>query len=489
MRILEISPEAVPFAKTGGLGDVAGSLPAALESLGHQVALVLPLYAGAREAARDLVAVGEPYPVPVGPRVRTARLWKSTLPKTLIPVYLVQEDELFGRPGLYGDASGDYPDNAERFVFYCRAALEGIRRLGVAYDVVHCHDWQTALVPVYRKTLYAADPVFAKSRTVITVHNLAYQGLFWHWDMNLTGLDWSLFNWRQLEFWGKLNLLKGGLVFADAITTVSRRYAQEIQTREFGCGMEGVLADRQRDLSGVPNGIDMAAWDPATDKLIPAAYSAADLRGKAACKAWLQKKLGFPASAAPVLGWIGRLVDHKGVDLLLQVLEGLLRLDVQLAVLGTGEEKYHKAITSLAGKHPKKLAAVIGFNNQLAHEIHAGADLFLMPSRYEPCGLNQLYGLRYGSVPLVRETGGLADTVVDATPESLAAGSATGFVFKKYNAEELLAAIARAIKLYDGGTNEAWLRMVRTGMAQDWSWRRSAQEYAALFEKLCAGRA
>lgn len=486
MRILEISPEVVPFAKTGGLADVVGTLPIALEGLGHQAAVLMPLYKQARDVARDLVPVGDPVSVPIGDTVRTGQLWKAVLPGTNIPAYLLQMDEFYNRDGLYGNASGDFRDNAERFIFLCRAGLEAVRRLGVHYDIVHAHDWQTALVPVYLKTHFARDPVFAGTRSVLTLHNLGYQGVFWHWDMKLTGLDWSLFNYRQLEYWGKINLLKGGMVFADALTTVSPRYAREIQTREFGYGLEGVLQDRGRDLRGIVNGIDTVEWDPATDRLLPERYSLQSLKGKAACKAALQKKCGLAQLSHPLFGFVGRLVEHKGIDLLVHMLEGLLQLDIQVVVLGTGEDRYQKALTALATKQPKKMAVVIGFVNQLAHEIHAGADFFLMPSRYEPCGLNQLYGLRYGSVPIVRETGGLADTVVEATDANLANGTGTGFVFRNDSVEEFRAAVARAIKAYDGGNGAAWKTLLKNGMSQDWSWKRSAAEYAALFEGLVA---
>lgn len=486
MRILEIASEVVPFAKTGGLADVVGTLPVALESLGHSTAVLLPLYRQVRETVRDLVPVGQPLAIPIGDHVRTGQLWKSTLPGSAVPVYFLSMDDFYQREGLYGTPAGDYPDNAERFIFLCRAALEAVRALGIHYDVLHCHDWQTGLVPVYLKTLYAKDPAFAGTRSVLTLHNLGYQGVFWHWDMKLTGLDWSLFNWRQLEFWGKLNLLKGGIVFADALTTVSPRYAQEIRTREFGCGLEGVLQDRSKDLHGIINGIDNKTWDPARDRYVPAAYTARDTRGKAACKAYLQRKCGLPALPHPLFGFIGRLAEQKGVDLLTQVLEGLLQLDLQVVILGSGDDRFHKALPALAAKHPKKLSVVIGFNEQFAHEIYAGADAFLMPSRWEPCGLGQLYALRYGTVPIVRETGGLADTVVDATEESLAQGTATGFVFRSYTVEEFRAVVARAVKSYEGGAGAAWKTLVRNGMAQDWSWTRSAREYVALFEQVVA---
>jgi starch synthase len=482
MRILHVSPEVVPFAKTGGLADVVGSLPGQLEKQGHEVTVMMPLYKKVKETAKDLMSTGTSISVPVGDAMRAGMVWKSVMPDSKVPAYFIQRDEYFHRDALYGTPEGDYWDNAERFIFFTRGALEAVKALGLQFDVIHVHDWQSALIPVYLKTLYRNDPLLKGVKSVLTVHNLAYQGLFWHWDMKLTGLDWALFNWKQLEFWGKLNLLKGGLVFADAITTVSKRYAQEIQTKEYGCGLEGVLKERAKDVHGIINGVDYNVWNPQVDRFIPAAFSAANISGKAKVKAQLQKKLGLPQTNAPMIGMITRLDTQKGIDLVAKAFPELMKKDVQIVVLGTGTEDYNKMFTALGVKHKDKTSMNVKFDNQLAHEIEAGSDMFLMPSKYEPCGLNQIYSLKYGTVPIVRETGGLADTITDATPENLKKGVATGFSFTEYTPEALMAVINRALDMYKD--KAAWDRLMKTCMSQDWSWNRSAKEYVELYRKL-----
>ncbi len=483
MKVLHIASEAVPFAKTGGLADVAGTLPRELAAQGVDVSLIMPLYDEVRQNAKDLVSTGLELSVPVGDAARKGTLWRGKLPGSNVPAYFIQRDEYFHRPGLYGNGREDYLDNSERFVFFSRAALEAARALALRFDVVHCHDWQTALVPVYVKTTYAKDKVFQGTRSVLTVHNISYQGVFWHWDMKLTGLDWTLFNWRQLEFYGKVNFLKGGLIFADAITTVSETYAREITTPEFGCGLEGVLADRGKDVVGILNGVDYAVWSPDADPLIPVKFSAAKPAGKEKCKSALQKKCSLPDSAdAPLIGLITRLVDQKGIDLLAAAMEGILAEGAQVVLLGTGEDRYHKLFGDLAARHKGRLSVFLAFNNALAHEIEAGSDMFLMPSRFEPCGLNQIYSLRYGTIPIVRATGGLADTVIDATTAGLEDGSSTGFVFKEATSEALLGAVRRAGALFK--KRKEWAKLVRNAMKQDWSWARSAAAYVRLYQSL-----
>ncbi len=491
MNIIYITSEVVPFAKTGGLGDVAGALPKFVAELGHEISVITPFYRQAKAYCRSAAAeqraadTGISLSVPMPNGAVTARVFESVLPGSAVPVYLIGNDEYYDRDELYFDraTNADYEDNCERFVFFCRAALETIQALHLRPDVLHCNDWHTALIPVYLKTLYAERKPLSDARTLLTVHNLAYQGVFWHWDMKLTGLDWGLFNWRQLEFYGKLNCLKAGLVFADLLSTVSRRYAEEIQTEQFGRGLDGVLKERSNDLYGVVNGIDHSIWNPEVDELIPAKYSADDMSGKAVCKEALLNGQGLPRrEATPLVGVISRLAPQKGFDIVEVALDELMQLDLQMVVLGTGDRRYHEMFKAAAKKCPDKLAVNLTFDDRLAHQIEAGCDMFLMPSRYEPCGLNQLYSLKYGTVPVVRATGGLADTVVDCDGKSLRRRTATGFVFEKYNPVRLLAAVERAIETYHRPAH--WTQLVRTGMAQDWSWHRSAREYIALYEKV-----
>lgn len=487
MNILLATSEAVPFAKTGGLGDVLGALPGELERAGHRAVLMLPAYRSALAAGVPMEPTGIELAIPIGNRVVRGSLLKSQLPGTTVTVYLVRQDDYFDRPSLYGENGVDYVDNCERFVFFCRAVLDSIRHLGLQVDVIHCNDWQTGLIPIYLKVEFAGVPQYERIASLLTIHNLAYQGQFWHWDMLLTGLDWKYFNWRQMECFGKLNLMKTGLVFADRINTVSPRYAEEIQSAPLGCGLEGVLQFRRSALSGIINGVDYNAWNPATDPHLPRHYDTSSWReGKAACKAALQKELGLPPLAdVPLIGLIGRLADQKGFDLLAQVMQDWLRSrNVQWALLGTGDPQYHELFTTLAQRHPQQLAARLTFSEPLAHRLEAGADLFAMPSRYEPCGLNQLYSLRYGTVPVVRATGGLADTIVDATPQAIEQRRATGFAFREYSSLALSEALDRALEAYR--QPDAWRQIVEAGMRQDFSWARSAREYVSLYQQTIA---
>ncbi len=478
-NIVMAASEVAPFAKTGGLADVVGAVPKSLAAFGQTVSVFMPLYSMVRKNCAAMTDTRTTVTVTVGDKTVSARIHKAFLPGSPVPVYLVENDDYYQREGLYGKGGADYPDNSERFIFFSRAVLEAISALRIPCNVIHCHDWQTALIPVYLKTIYRDTPGLSGVGTLLTIHNLAYQGLFWHWDMRLTGLDWSLFNWKELEFFGKVNFLKGGLVFAEVVNTVSETYAREIQTSEYGCGLEGVLRDRRQDLYGVTNGIDYAVWNPATDPLIPSRYDVKKLGGKAVCKKFLQRKCGLPARKTPLIGMVSRLIDQKGFDLVAETMGDLLSNEIQLVILGTGEPKYHDLLNRLARNYPDRMSVTLGFDNQLAHEIEAGADLFLMPSRFEPCGLNQLYSLKYGTAPIVRRTGGLADTVVDTTPETLADGTATGFAFEKYAAADLLATIKRALAVY--ADRKTWLKIMRTGMMQNWSWDESARKYVALY--------
>jgi starch synthase len=485
MKILVATSEAVPFAKTGGLADVCGALPIELERLGHQPVVVMPAYRQTLESGQPIEPTGVRFLIGIGSKTVPGTFLKSRLPGSNVPVYLVQQDDYFNRDDLYGTGGQDYIDNCERFTFFSRAALEAVRLLNLGIDVIHVNDWQTGLIPAYLKLEYRQRPGYERIASLLTIHNLAYQGQFWHWDMLLTGLDWKYFNWQQMEFFGKLNLMKTGLVFADALNTVSPRYAEEIQSAPLGCGLEGVLQQRRDVLSGIINGVDYSLWNPATDPALPQRYDAQTAgAGKAACKAALQSELKLPVSArTPLVGFIGRLAEQKGIDLVASLVQDWVRSgDAQWVILGTGDPKYHQLFTTLGERHPQKVAVRLEFSGDLSHRIEAGADMFLMPSRFEPCGLNQLYSLKYGTVPIVRATGGLADTITDTTRESLAAGSATGFTFREYSPLALAETVGRASEAYS--QNSTWASLIRAGMSQDWSWRRSAQQYVALYQKI-----
>jgi starch synthase len=496
LRILLAASEVTGFAKTGGLADVCAALPRALARRGHRVAVVTPFYHAVRARELPLTPLPQPLDIPVGGRTVGGRLLRGTLPDSDVPVYFVEQPEFFGRDdptqgrGLYqytapGGARRDYPDNAERFLFFARAVLEAMPLLDGFPQVLHANDWQTGLAPVFLSESYAHRPAYAAVRSLFTVHNIAYQGNFPSAAMGLTGLDARLFNHLQLEFYGQLSFLKGGIVFADRISTVSPSYAQEIQTRAFGCGLEGVLAELRGRLTGIVNGVDYADWNPATDPLLAANYGPETVaEGKPVCKAALQSALGLPAEPqTPVLGVIARLVEQKGISLVTQAAEQLLGEGVQLVVLGEGDPEYHRQLHRLQERFPSQVGLALFFDETLAHRIEAGADVFLMPSLYEPSGLNQLYSLKYGTVPVVRATGGLADTIVDATEENLAADRATGFCFGPHTVGTFLAAVRRALGLYRQHPDR-WLRLVRTGMHQDWSWDRSAAAYEALYRSM-----
>ncbi|MBI3028779.1 MAG: glycogen synthase GlgA [Candidatus Rokubacteria bacterium] len=477
MRILLISSEVEPFAKTGGLADVAGALPKALAGLGHDVRVLMPKYRGVERHAGSLAPRVPGVQVPIAGRIAEGTLLEGRMGAG-IPIYFLAQDQYYDREGLYGTGEGDYWDNCERFIFFCRAALEGLKRLGWIPQVIHANDWQAGLVPVYLETLYRDDPGLAKIATLFTVHNLAYQGVFWHYDMAMTGLGWDLFTPAGIEYYGKLNFLKGGLVFGDLLTTVSRTYAREIQTPEFGCGLEGVLQERSAALHGVVNGIDYEAWNPASDGEIPKGYTADDLKGKRACKAALQEELGLAQEPAPLVGMVTRLVEQKGLTLVLDALPGLLAEGVQLALLGSGEPALEQAFGDAAAKHAGRVAVRLGYDAGLARRIYGGADCFLMPSRYEPCGLGQLISLRYGTIPLVRWTGGLADTVKEFDPAKQAG---TGFGFAPFTHEALLECARRALAVFR--QPRLWQRLMRNAMAEDFSWEASAREYVSLYRK------
>ncbi len=485
MKILMATSEAVPFAKTGGLGDVCGALPLELARLGHQPTLILPAFRQVFDSGLPIESTGLSFEVPIGTKLVHGSLLRCTLPAGNVPVYFVENREYFDRPDLYLQDGRDFPDNCERFVFFTRGVLEAIRLLDLQPDLVHANDWQTALLPAYLKLEYRGVPGYENIGSLLTIHNLAYQGVFWHWDMLLTGLDWKYFNWQQMEFFGNLNLLKAGLVFADRLNTVSPRYAEEIQASPLGCGLEGVLQQRREVLTGIINGVDYLQWNPSCDAHLAVKYNVDTYQqGKRAGKAALQAEMGLPQSPdVPLVAFIGRLTEQKGIDLMGAVMkEWLANRDAQWVILGTGDPVYHELFTMLAERNPQKAALRLEFSNGLAHKIEAGADIFLMPSRYEPCGLNQLYSLKYGTVPLVRATGGLVDTVINATDATLANGTATGFSFADYSGLALSETLDRACQMYVAKKN-LWGQLIRTGMKQDWSWAHSACEYVRLYQQ------
>ena len=477
-KVLYLASEAHPLVKTGGLADVAGSLPTALLALGCEIRLVLPAYpdavanAGALKKITELALPGHAPPV---------ALWEGLLPGTELKIWLVDYPPAFNRSGhLYLDYGGhSWSDNAQRFALLARVAAEiAMNRaaLGWRPEVVHCNDWQTGLTPAL---LARENP---RPACVFTIHNLVYQGLYPHTTFISLGLPSELWSPDALEFHNQVSFIKGGLVFADRLTTVSPTYAQEIQTPELGCGLDGLLRHRQKKLSGILNGIDYQVWNPETDSLIVEHYHKQSLAKKSKNKTALQKAFSLPANPdLPVIGMIGRLVPQKGVDLVLEALSFFAQRKVQLVVLGSGDSALENTLRQQAEKYPEWLAVHIGFAEQLAHLIEAGADMFLMPSRFEPCGLNQLYSLRYGTIPIVHRTGGLADTVIDATPENIASGRATGYVFAKSNVTGLITAVTRALDFYHN--KDAWRALAATGMEQIFNWRRSAEHYIEVYKQ------
>ncbi|HVW11966.1 MAG TPA: glycogen synthase GlgA [Bryobacteraceae bacterium] len=476
-RIMMVSSEVSPWARSGGLADVLGALPTALAAQGCEVAVVVPRYMNAADSPTSPVIDG--LRVPFGAADVPVNVWGGSkqIGSGSVTLYFIENAELFGPErrgsGLYGNQQGDYPDNHIRFALFARAALEVSRRLFPA-DVFHCHDWQASLLPVYLRETLAGDPDFAGAKTLLTIHNLGYQGLFPPSALAEIGLPSHLFNPEQLEFWGKVNFLKAGIVFADAINTVSRRYAEEIQTEPFGFGLDGLLRHRSAVLSGILNGVDYSRWNPATDPHIAANYAPESLAGKLECKRALLKEVALPESMMdrPLIGIVSRFAAQKGFDLLAPVAERIFARGAGLVVLGDGDADLEQMFLGLARDFPDQAAIRLGFNDPLAHRIEAGADIFLMPSRYEPCGLNQIYSLKYGTVPVVRATGGLDDTIDEST----------GFKFHDYNGDALLSAVAWACDAWEN--REEWATRMVHGMRKDFSWEPSARAYAELYQRL-----
>lgn len=468
LRILNVVSECVPFAKTGGLADVAGALPIALAARGHDVRTVMPRYRVAKKhpAKRLPISLG----VPVGGGEAWGAVWEARLGESTSRVYLLEHDELYDRSGIYNDSNGDYRDNLARFTFLSRGALRLALALGFIPDVVHVHDWPTCLVPVYMKTLDARSPI-GSAASVMTIHNMGYQGWFDKRELPVTGLGWDVFHHRALESYDRLNLLKGGIYFSTMLSTVSPRYAQEIQTAEGGHGLEGALRERGGDVIGILNGIDDEIWNPATDRHLAAHFDADDLRGKAFCKAELQREMGLPVRPdVPLIGLISRLVHQKGIDVFAGALGTLLSHDVQVVVLGSGEGWAEDLFTRLSHS-TDRFRAHIGMNDALAHRIEAGSDLFVMPSRYEPCGLNQLYSQRYGTLPVARAVGGLDDTVEHM---------ATGFKFLDLSPSVLADTVLEAAWIYREHP-EHFRSMQRRAMKKPFGWDYASRQYEAMY--------
>ena len=479
VRILFVASEGLPFSKTGGLADVVEALPKALVAQGHEVAVVLPRYRGTKATAVVMPSLT----IPMANRLRFPAIADGTQISG-VRYFFVDDPAYFDRDGIYGTSAGDFPDNAERYSEFCRAAIEIVKHVWPA-DVIHCHDWQTALVPVLLRTSYGDDPLVKDIPVVFTIHNMGYHGLFKADVLERAGIPRAVYNPAGMEFYGNVNFLKGGLVYSDFLTTVSKRYAQEIQTPEFGYGLDGVVRGRSDRMVGILNGVDYSAWSPEKDKLIPMKYSAKEMGGKHVCKQALLELFGIaPEHAArPVIGIVSRFADQKGFDLIAEKAYELMKEDLTLVVLGSGDRKYEELFQAMANTFPGRVGVKIAYDNEIAHKVEAGADMFLMPSRYEPCGLNQIYSLKYGTVPVVRATGGLDDTV---EPFDLEHGTGTGFKFADYSGAAMMYAIRQA--LHHSTDERIWRRIQLNGMAKDFSWKGPAAEYAKVYEAALALR-
>ncbi|MFA6357605.1 MAG: glycogen synthase GlgA [Candidatus Omnitrophota bacterium] len=462
MKIAMLASEVVPFAKSGGLADVAGALPLALEYCGHEVIVILPKYKCILDTKFKIKRF-------------SADVSYSIIGKN-IKVYFIENSAYFNRDGLYGDKNGDYPDNLDRFAFFCRRSIDLLKEINFCADILHLHDWQNCLVPVYLKSIYSDKNFYKKMKCVLTIHNTGYQGIFNKEEFSKLGLSWDLFDINGLEFYGKVNLLKGGIIFSDFINTVSPTYAREIQTEEFGFGLDGLFRRRKDVLSGILNGVDYSLWDPDIDKFIAQNFSQTAVGNKVSDKEDLQKTCGLPPDRnIPVLGIVSRLAQQKGFDILAGSLDKLCKMNLQLIVLGTGDLKYHQILKGFADKYPDTISLNLTFNDPLAHKIYAGSDIFLMPSSYEPCGLGQLISLRYGTIPLVFKTGGLADTI----------SAKNGFVFSDYSEEELLKTVKKALTAFE--QKSKWGNLIANAMKCNFSWKVSADKYIKLYAKAKQG--
>ncbi len=472
MKVVIASSEVTPFAKTGGLADVTGTLSHVLKNMGCQVMVFLPYYREVWQKGISTEKLDVDVTVPIDRRILTVGIYRSVTPGG-VSVYLLKRDEYYDRTCLYATPEGDYFDNLERFTLFSRAVVEALMALKAIPDIIHCNDWQTGLIPAYIQSLYA--PHFKKTATVFTIHNIAYQGLFPATLFDITGLPAEMYNMEGIEFWGKINLLKAGIVYSDVVTTVSETYSKEIQTPEYGYGLEGVLRKRKDRLFGVLNGVDYSQWNPQTDRYIKANYSEKDLSGKAICKKDLLKEYHLDVNPSiPLIGIISRFAEQKGFDILSSSMEELMKLELAMVVLGTGERRYQTLFEELARRYPDKLSVKIAFDEALAHKLEAGCDFLLMPSRYEPCGLNQIYSLRYGTIPIVRATGGLDDTIRDYSEKN-----GNGFKFREYSPQALVEKVKEAISVYKN--KKKWRTLQKRAMREDFSWHQSARKYLSIY--------
>ena len=487
MKILFVSPEIVPFAKTGGLADVAGTLSKALRQLGHEVNLVMPLYKMANRPKFKLKKAIKNIEVKMGENVLNASVYVATLPDTNISVYFIANDNFFNRDELYQINGVDFEDNAERFAFFNLTVLEMLKTINWVPDIIHVHDWQTAYIPIYLKTIYKDDSFFKETKTLYTIHNMGYQGVFPKEKIKAIGLDWDLFTPESLEYWDKINISKGGIIYSDLISTVSPTYSREIQTEEYGCGLDGLLRTRKDDVFGIVNGIDCKLWDPSTDKKIARNYSIIDIKGKKNNKIGLLRKYQLKYNQkTPLIGMVSRLDKQKGFDLLAEAIDSILSGTgtdsacprVYFILLGTGDSEYHKFFEEVKEKYKEKVGIALGYDAELAQKIYAASDMFLMPSHYEPCGLSQLISLKYGTIPIVRATGGLQDTIIDINQDPV---RGNGFVFREYSSKELLDAVNRALEYFND--QRAWEALMTRCMSLDYSWEKSAVKYVELYEK------
>jgi starch synthase len=489
LRVVMLTAEATPYAKVGGLGDVLGALPRALDKLGVAVSVIMPAYGAADFGVAPSIPCEaiSGFHIPMGTSYEYADIRQSRMNGTAVGVYRIGSRKYFDRSGIYDDpiTKEGYSDNMERFIFFMKAAIELIRRIGIPFDIIHCHDSHSALVPGLIHGHFGGDPSFAGVGTLFTIHNLAYQGIYPKEALELAGIaPYHFYPGSPFEFWGQVNFMKVGIELADKVNTVSRTYAEEIsRSSELGLGLEGVLRNRKDDLSGIINGIDYEEWNPETDPLIPAHFSVEDLSGKAQCKKHLLRRFHLTQSRKrkPLIGVVSRLADQKGFDLIAEAAEEIAALDMQMLVLGTGQQKYHDLLQEMAARFPNKIGVELSFDNELAHQIEAGCDMFLMPSKFEPCGLNQLYSFRYGTIPIVRKTGGLADTVVPFNQKN-----GTGFYFTEYSAEAMVAAIRKALEVFSDASQ--WHRLMHHAMTQDWSWDNSARQYLLLYQTIYSGK-
>ena len=486
LTILLAASEVVPFAKSGGLADVAGALPKSLRALGHDVRVVMPRYYIVDKEKYGLKLMEGSLGVPMGPLGELwAAVYEGVLPGSDVPVYFIEYDAFFGRKGLYDEEGKGFSDNDNRFIFFSKAVMQLAKKLHLHPDIIHTNDWHTAAIPVLLNTTYAYDENFKNTGTLLTIHNLEHQGKFYKGAMDILGVGWGHFNAGELEEYDGINLLKGGIVHADAINAVSKKYAQEIRTSEFGWGLESLINEKAYKLHGVLNGVDYEEWSPAVDKLITQNFDIDAMGGKLACKEALQRRFNLPLRKnVPLIGLVGRLAEQKGIGLLAAAIWRLMELDIQIVLLGAGEKWAERFFSNVAVHYPEKFACYIGYQNDVAHEIEAASDMFLMPSLFEPCGLNQIYSLRYGTIPIVRATGGLDDTIENY---DAAHKSGTGFKFYDATPEALIGTVKWAVDVYNHD-KEGIRALQKNAMQKRFDWSEAAKGYEAIYEQIIAGR-